>query len=331
MAEKPKKKMTFLSFFNSVILGHKAIVLIIIFFISLSIMSPVFLTSRNILNVLRQVCVNSILACGFVLIMGNGGVDLSCGSVIGLTGVSMALMMKIGTPFLLAIFIAMLIGAAVESINGFSIVFFKLPPFIVTLGMQQVLRGSTYLLTKMQPITGLPVEFVWIGQGYVGPIPFPIFVMLAVTIIMWVIINRTKFGRYALACGGNTEAARVSGINVGFVRIRAYATMGMVAAVASAVMCARAASAQPAGGTGMEMEAIAAGTIGGSKMQGGNANIVGALLGAVIVGLLNNGLNLMGINASWQIVAKGLLILFAMILDSASTMMLEKLKLQQSA
>ena len=330
MVGKTKNKMSFLYLFNSIILGHKAIVLIIIFVVVLSILSPVFLTQRNLLNVLRQVCVNAILACGFVLILGNGGVDLSCGSIIGITGVSMALMMRAGMPFYYAIPLAMLIGGVAGSANGALIVFFKLPPFIITLGMQQVLRGATYLLTKHQPITGLPAEFVWIGQGHIGVIPFPIFVMLAVVIIMWIIINRTKFGRYVLAVGGNTEAARVSGINVGLVRIGAYMTIGMVAAIAAAVMCARAASAQPAGGFGMEMEAIAAGVIGGSRMVGGNANIVGAFLGAVIVGLLNNGLNLLGIDASWQIIAKGLLILFAMTLDSTSTMILGKLKIQQS-
>jgi ribose transport system permease protein len=313
------------SYWNSFIFSNKAVFIVIVLAIAMSMLSPVFMTSRNILNVLRQVCVNTILACGFVLVLGNGGIDLSVGSVVGLTGIFMAKMMVAGVPVGIAILVGVTIGICVGMVNATFITVFSLPPFIVTLGMMSILRGTCYLVTRQKPVTGIPRMFSWIGQGYIGPIPFPIFIMLAVVIIIWIIANRTKFGRYLLAMGGNLEATRVSGINIVAIRYGVYATMGICATIASVVMCARASSAQPTGGLNMEMEAIAAGVIGGTSMMGGSVNVVGAFFGALIVGIVNNSLNLLGVDASWQVVAKGALILIAVILDSISAVILRKM------
>jgi ribose transport system permease protein len=313
------------SFWNSFILTNKAVFIVIALIVVMSLLSPVFLTSRNILNVLRQVCVNTILACGFVLILGSGNIDLSVGSTVGFTGVCMARMMVAGLPVPLAILLGIMIGVMIGLVNNTILTLWTLPPFIVTLGMMSILRGSTYLVTHQRPVINLPDSFTWIGQGYIGPIPFPIFIMLTVVVIAWVIANRTKFGRYLLAIGGNLEATRVSGINVVLVRYGVFATMGICSTIASIIMCARAASAQPAGGLNMEMDALAAGVIGGTSMAGGNANIIGAFFGALIVGIVNNSLNLMGVDSSWQVIAKGSLILIAVILDHMSAIMISKM------
>jgi ribose transport system permease protein len=313
------------SVWNSFILTNKAVFIVIILVVVMSMLSPVFLTSRNILNVLRQVCVNTILACGFVLILGSGNIDLSVGSTVGFTGVCMAKLMTSGVPVPLSILLGICIGIIIGLINNTILTLWTLPPFIVTLGMMSILRGSTYLVTQQRPVINLPESFTWIGQGYVGPIPFPIFIMLMVVVIAWIIANRTKFGRYLLAIGGNLEATRVSGINVVLVRYGVFATMGICSTIASIIMCARAASAQPAGGLNMEMDALAAGVIGGTSMAGGNANIIGAFFGALIVGIVNNSLNLMGVDSSWQVIAKGALILIAVILDHMSAIMINKM------
>jgi ribose transport system permease protein len=236
----------------------------------------------------------------------------------------MAQMMVNGIPMGVAIISGILIGAFIGIINASIITVFNLPPFLVTMAMMSILRGTCYLVTKQKPVTGVPRSFSWIGQGYLLKIPFPIYIMLIVIILIWIIANRTKLGRYLLAMGGNLEATRVSGINVVAVRYGVYAITGICGAIASVVMCARASSAQPTGGLNMEMEAIAAAVIGGTSMMGGNANIVGAFFGALIVGMVNNGLNLLGVDSSWQVVAKGALILIAVVLDSISTMILRK-------
>jgi ribose/xylose/arabinose/galactoside ABC-type transport system permease subunit len=166
----------------------------------------------------------------------------------------------------------------------------------------------------------VPEGFAFLGQGYIGIIPVQVYIMVLIAFVVWFLVNRTKFGRYVLAMGGNPEAARVSGIDIVWVRFGTYVCSGCAAALAAMILTARAASAQPAAGTGMEMDAIAAVVIGGTNMKGGKVNVVGALFGCLIVGMVNNGLNLLRIDSAWQIVAKGCLILFAVVLDRISTM-----------
>lgn len=308
---------------NSFLVGNKAIAIVVLLSIVLSVISPHFFTSRNLMNVLRQVCVSTITAVGFCMILGSNHIDLSLGSTVAMTGVIMGMLMKAGCPIPVAILLGLTVGAGIGAVNATIITIFKLPPFIVTLAMQQVLRGATYLITGMLPVTDLPDAFVWLGQGYVMGIPVPVYIMLIMVAIVWIIINRTQFGRYLLAIGGNEDAAYVSGINVNRVRMWVFMANSMCAVVAAVVLTARSASAQPSAGLTMEMDAIAASVIGGTSMNGGSVNVVGAFLGALVVGIVNNGLNLLGIDSNWQTVSKGLLILFAVILDQVSRMMYE--------
>lgn len=320
------KKSKASAILNSVLLGNKAIVIAVLISIFLAIASPVFATSVNVLNVLRQVCVSTILACGFAMILGTGDIDLSVGSVVGFTGICVGKMMLAGVPVFLAVIIAFVIGASIGFINATILNTFKLPAFIVTLATQQIIRGACYLITNMIPVTGIPDSFSVIGQGYWFGIPIPVFIMIGTVTVVWILVNRTKYGRYLLAIGGNSEAARVSGINVKKMKIYIFMACGMCSTLAGLVLTGRSASAQPTGGLNMEMDAIAAVVVGGTSMSGGKVNVVGAFFGSLIVGLINNGLNLLGINTQWQTVAKGALILIAVILDSVSTKIFERME-----
>ncbi len=320
------KKARINSIVNSFLVGNKAVLILVVLVIALSAMSPIFLTTRNLLNVLRQVCVSTILACGFTMVLGSGHIDLSVGSLVGLSGIMMAMMMKAGVPIYLAILISIVITAMLDGINAYFIMKFHLSAFIVTLATQQIFRGACYLLTGMLPITYLPQKFSVIGQGYWLGIPIPVYIMFFMVILVWIIMNRTKFGKYILAIGGNMNSAHVCGINVNAMRFGVYLVNGAIVAIAAVVLTARAASAQPTGGLNMEMDSIAAVVIGGTSMNGGSVRVFGTLLGCLIVGIVNNGLNLLGIDSNWQTVAKGVMILLAVILDSVSTSLFYKAK-----
>ena len=311
------KKKNFL--LEKILLGNKAMLIVIILAVILSIVSPVFLTVRNLLNVLRQVCTSAILGLGFAMILGAGHIDLSVGSLIGICGVIMAKSIHAGIPVPIAILIAALFSVVSGCVSATIIYYFKLPAFIVTLAMQQILRGSTYLITGMVPITGLPESFTYLGQGYFLGVPVPVYIMLIMVVIVWFVVNRFKVGRYMLAMGGNAEAARVSGIDTRKVLYQAFIATGLCTTIASMVLTARSAAALPAAGLNMEMDAVASVVIGGTSMAGGSVNVIGALFGSLVVGIVNNGLNLLGVDSNWQIVSKGLLILFAVLLDSIST------------
>ncbi len=305
---------------NHILMGNKALAILIALGIVMTFASPVFLTSNNLLNIVRQVAFSAIMGAGFTLIVGSGNMDLSIGSMVGFVGVIMGKCLINGVPIPLAVVIGIIAGALCGCLNA-SIINLTLPPFIVTLATMSVYRGATLLITKMVPVSNLPESFVLLGQGYLGPIPIPIIIMLIMVAIMYVILNRTMFGRHAIAMGGNAEATRVSGININAVRRKVYMTMGAYVAVASVVLTARSASAQISAGLGTEMDAIAAVVIGGTPLSGGSANVFGTLMGCLIVGAVNNSLNLLGVDSNWQIIAKGLLILFAIILDVVSTNM----------
>lgn len=298
---------------------YKVIVIIFIMGVVLTATSDAFLTSRNLFNVLRQVSVNGIVASCFVILFACGGIDLSIGSNVALVGVVTAMLLKQNLPILLVCLIAIAIGAVLGTVNAFFITRFDLLPFVVTLSTQMIYRGIVYLLTDMSPITGLPEGFLPIGQGYIGPVPLPIFIMVGMGIIMWFVVNRTKFGRYALAIGGNSSAARVSGVNVKAYLSGCYILTGAVGALASLVLTARTASAQVTAGTNMEMDIIAGCVIGGTPMTGGVCNVIGSLFGCLLVGLVSNGMNLLGVNANWQTAMKGVLILAAVLIDVVST------------
>lgn len=304
---------------QKVLMGNKAFMICLLLCIIMAFASPVFMKTSNLLNILRQVCVSTLLSVGFTVVLSSGQIDLSVGNMLGLCGMVMAKLVKeaklpLPVALLLTLILAMLCGA----LNASLITIFRVVPFIVTLATQSIFKGATYLISNLVPVAGLPGDMLFLGQGYILGIPVPVYIMLAVVLMAWIMINRTKFGRYILAMGGNAEAARVSGINVDKMRFGVYMCCGLCTGIASVIMTARTASAQVAAGQGMEMDAIAAVVIGGTSMSGGNANVWGTLFGCLVVGIVNNGMNLLGVNANWQIIAKGVLILIAVVIDTLS-------------
>ena len=300
------------------LIENRALWLTVVLCAIVSLSTPLFLSQSNLINVLRQVCVTSIVAVGFTMVIGSGHIDLSVGSMLGLLGMVMGMLMRAGFSTGIAILGGVLIGVVCSSVNASFITFFSLPPFIVTLATQQVFRGITYLLTNRASIMGLPEDFLFLGQGYIGKIPMPIYILAGVILIMFFVVKYTVFGRYAVAMGGNQEAVRISGVNIAKIRFGVYITVGICVGIAAAVMTARVGAAQVSAGQDLEMDSIAAVVIGGTAMSGGSCKIIGTLFGCILVGVINNALNLLGVNASWQIIAKGAIILISILLDTVS-------------
>ena len=308
---KALRKITYTIFFT-----NKTVVIALILSIALSIASPYFLIPQNLFNVSRQIVVNAIVALGFTILLGMGEIDLSVGAMLGLIGVIVGkLMVDLDLPVYFAIICALVSGILLGSLNATLISAFSLPPFIVTLATASIFRGVLFIATNMVPVILLPKAFLFIGQGYIGPVPFQVYILFLVFVAIYVIANRMKFGRYAVAIGANKEAARISGINIKRVRLSVYILVGLCVAVAAVIQTARSSSAQTGAGLNMELDVIAAVVIGGTALYGGSVNVVGTLFGVLIIGMVNNGLNLLGINPHFQIIAKGLIILFALILD----------------
>lgn len=311
------------------LLDNMVVLIFLALLLGLAIASPLFLTADNVLNVLRQVTVVVIIATAFTLVLGSGEIDLSVGGILGLTGVFTAKMLVAAVPTWLAILAGVAIGVLLGFGNAVLINAFGLNPLITTLATSGIFRGAIYLLTDTRPVGGLPEDFIAIGQGTLLGVPIPIYIMAASVIVMFVLINKTVFGRHAIAKGGNSDAAIVTGVSVTRVRLAVYGVMGGAAALAGAVLTARSASAQVTAGVGIELDAIAAVVIGGTSLWGGTARVVGTVFGCLIVGMVANGLNLMAINANWQVVAKGALILVAIILDSLSTRLVARVAKRQ--
>ncbi len=281
----------------------------------LSLLSGSFLTLSNLLNIARQVSINAVIAAGMTFVILTGGIDLSVSSVLAFSGAVMAGVLSTGRPVLVGIVAGLAVGALLGLLNGIVITRGKVQPFIATLGMLTIGRGLTLVYTDGRPITGLPDSFVWLGAGEVARIPVPVIIMILVCLASYVILTQTVLGRYVYAIGGNEEAARLSGVNVGAHKTLVYAISGLLAAVSAVILTARLNSAQPTAGTGFELDAIAAVVLGGTTLAGGEGSITGTLLGAFIIGVINNGLNLLNVNAFYQQVVKGAVILLAVLLD----------------
>lgn len=278
--------------------------------------SSSFLTGRNMFNVLRQISTNLYLACGMTMVIILGGIDLSVGSIIALSGcASAACVARYGMSIPLAIMVGLLIGVAIGCCNGFIISKTTIPPFIVTLATMNIAKGFAYVYTGGSPVRVVSTEWQFIGAGYIGPFPTPVVILLIVLIITGIIINRTRFGRHMYAVGGNMQAAQFSGISVSKIKFGIYAYSGLMAGLAGVVLASRMYSGQPTAGAGAEMDAIAAVVVGGTSMSGGAGKIGGTIIGALIIGFLNNGLNLMNVNSFWQYVVKGVVILLAVFID----------------
>jgi ribose transport system permease protein len=283
----------------------------------LSFASPYFLETNNLLGVTRAFSLTAIAAMGQTMVIITGGIDLSVGSVLALSGLSTGMLLERGWPLLPAMVAGLLVGTVAGFINGLLVTKIGLPPFIATLGTLSIGRGLVYVLTKGYPVTvprgqDLLIE---LGQGYVGPVPVPVIVMLGVTILGTIFLSQSALGRYIYAVGGNEEAARLAGINVAGVKLLVYTLSGTLAGLAGMILLARLVSAQPSAGLGFELPVIAAAIIGGTSLLGGEGTVLGAVLGAAIIGVLENGMVLLNVNTYAQQAVTGTVIILAVSLD----------------
>ncbi len=290
---------------------------LIILVIVVTVMNPAFLEPLNILNLLRQVAINALIAFGMTFVILTGGIDLSVGSTLALSSAIMAGMIVGGVNPLIAIGTSCLLGAGLGAVNGVFITKGKMAPFIVTLATMTIYRGLTMVFTEGNPITGLgdSLTFQMFGRGYFLGIPVPAITMAIMFVLLWVLLNITTFGRKTYAIGGNEKASVISGIKVQRIKIMVYSLTGFLAALSGAILASRLDSAQPTAGGSYELDAIAAVVLGGTSLSGGRGRIVGTLIGALIIGTLNNGLNLLGVSSFYQSVVKGIVILVAVLMD----------------
>lgn len=284
----------------------------------LSFISPVFLSQKNIMNVLRQTSTNLYLACAMTMVIILGGIDLSVGAIIALSGVvTGGLIAFQGAPVFVAVIAGLLSGVVIGVFNGLVVAKTTIPPFIVTLATMNIARGAAYVYTGGKPIRVMSDGFNFIGSGYVfNFLPTPVFYLIIILIISVLIMNKTKLGRHIYAVGGNREAARFSGIKIDKVLFFPYAFSGLMAAIAGIVLASRMFSGQPTAGNGAEMDAIAAVVLGGTSMSGGSGKMGGTVIGGLVIGVLSNGLNLMNVDSFWQYIVKGVVILIAVYVDA---------------
>ncbi|MDQ3844752.1 MAG: ribose ABC transporter permease [Bacteroidota bacterium] len=313
--------------------GHLAkfqsLIALFILCLVISLLSDKFLTIDNGWNVMRQISVNICISVGMTLVVLTAGIDLSVGSVLALCGAITAGLLKngieipsgnlfIGFTVLGSVLTGVLVGSLLGYFNGWAITKFKVPPFVATLAMLTVARGLTMLWTKGFPISGLGKNFAYLGTGWFLGIPVPVWISGVIVLIAVVLTRKTRFGRYIYAIGGNESAARLSGIKINNVKRAVYAIASALAAIGGIMVTSRLDSAQPNAGITYELDAIAAVVIGGTSLSGGRGSVLGTVLGAVIIGVLNNGLVLLNVSPFWQQVVKGLVILIAVIIDKAN-------------
>ncbi|EJB5283100.1 ribose ABC transporter permease [Vibrio vulnificus] len=302
------------------LIEQKSLIALLFLIVVVSFLNPNFFTVDNILNILRQTSVNAIIAVGMTLVILTAGIDLSVGSVLALCGAFAASLVAMEVPVLIAMPTALLAGAALGAISGVIIAKGKVQAFIATLVTMTLLRGVTMVYTDGRPIstgfTDTADAFAWFGTGYALGIPVPVWLMVIVFAAAWYLLNHTRFGRYVYALGGNESATRLSGINVDKVKIGVYAICGLLAALAGIIVTSRLSSAQPTAGMGYELDAIAAVVLGGTSLMGGKGRIMGTLIGALIIGFLNNALNLLDVSSYYQMIAKAAVILLAVMVDN---------------
>jgi ribose/xylose/arabinose/galactoside ABC-type transport system permease subunit len=291
------------------------LVVILVICVIMSLVKPVFLSGENILNVLRQVSINGILAIGITFVIMTGGIDLSIGSIMAVTAVLVGSFLEQGHNMVTAIAIG--IGGAVifGIFNGILISVSGLPPFIATLSTMTIARGVAMVYSNGRNYVILHGKFLEIGKGYTLGIPNPIWILLAVVAIAYIVLNFTVFGRHILAFGGNRQAAKLAGVRINFVEVSAYVISGLLSGIAAIVLVSRTSTGQPIAGTGYELDAIAAAAIGGTSMTGGSGSIGGTVMGFIIIGIMLNSLTLLNVSSFYQQIVKGLIIIVAVMLD----------------
>lgn len=315
---KENKKFNFGEFYGK--WGTLMILVVIVILSALFV--PNFIKPRNLINVLLQNSVVGMLAFSATFVVILGHINVAYGSELAFIGCIACLVMNAiqdtMSPLiaaLVALVVSVVVGLIIGTINGYIITKFNIPAFIMTLAVTTIARGGALLLTNGTPVSGMADSFNWFGQGYIGPIPTSVIIMIVLFIVAWVLLNKTRFGRHVYAVGGNENAAIASGINSRNVVRRAFMLDGIFTGIAALVFMARQASGTPAGGLQYEFDAITAVVVGGTSLSGGSGNVIGTIIGAVIVGIINNVQNLLHINTYWQQVVKGLVILIAVIID----------------
>jgi ribose transport system permease protein len=313
-------------YINQSLLKFQSIIALLLMCVALSFLSDRFLTADNAWNVMRQISVNVVISVGMTMVILTGGIDLSVGSVLAICGAVTASMLKfsaditglnlhIGFTLFGSLAGGIIVGAALGWFNGFTITRLKVPPFVATLAMLTIARGLTMLWTGGFPITGLGKAMAYIGTGWFLGIPMPVWISVIVVLVAVIITNKTKLGRYIYAIGGNEKAAELSGLKIRKIKLIVYSIAGSMAAVGGIIVTSRLDSAQPNAGMGFELDSIAAVVIGGTSLSGGKGTIMGTVQGALIIGILNNGLVLLNVSPFWQQVIKGFVILLAVVIE----------------
>ena len=288
---------------------------LLILCVLLSFSSDYFLTGKNLLTVLRQICINALLAFGMTFVLIIGGIDLTVGSIVGMSGVAVVILIEYDVPIILAVLIALMLGGCVGLINGLIIAYAKMPAFIVTLSMSGVIRGIAYIITDGRSVASTNSIFTKIGNNYFWRIPIPIYIVCVVIILISIILYKTRFGRRMYAVGGNQIAAKYTGIEINSLVVKVYIISAILASLAEIILASRMYSGQPTAGQNYESDAIAAAVLGGTSFTGGIGTIGGTLIGALVIGVLGNGLNLLQISSYVQMVIKGIVIILAVGID----------------
>lgn len=291
---------------------------LLIIIITFSFLSPVFFTIPNLLNILQQSSINALIALGMTLVIISGGIDLSVGPAAALSAVLGATMMVAGVPVPLAILATLGIGAICGVFSGSLVACAGLQPFIVTLGGLSLFRAIALIYTGGNPVFGIPTEFRSLINSEIFGIPTPIVIVAVIALVLWTVMNKTPLGEYILAVGGNEEAARVAGVPVKRTKVTVFVISGTLASLASLILIGRLGAAEPTIGNLWELDAIAAAAIGGASLMGGKGSVVGTIIGAIILGALRNGMTLLNIQAFYQLLATGLIIIIAMLIDRAT-------------
>ncbi len=285
-----------------------------------SLLSPYFFTSENFLNVSLQISITAIIAAGMTLVILTAGIDLSVGALVAFTGVVATSILKFDMPFPLSLTLAVaagiVIGLGSGAIAGMFTTRFNITPFIVTLALMTIWRGASYMLTDGRPVWGLPEQFSFLGSGRILEVPIPTIIMVAVYLTAYIVLTRTPFGRHIYAVGGNKEAARLSGINTNAVLFKVYMICGALASLSGILLASRMNSGQPNAGLMYELDVIAAVVVGGTSLFGGRGSVFGTFIGAMLIGILRNGLNLLNVNSYVQQVVVGVVILLAVLIDN---------------
>ncbi len=307
------KLQSFFSFFQR----NSSLCVFVLLIMIVSVLSPDFLTIGNLLNVLRQSSINGLIAFGMTLVVLTAGIDLSVGSILAFSGASTALLLQTNIAPPIVLIFGLFIGVLVGACNGILIAYAKLQPFIVTLSTMTIFRGLTLVITQGRPvsITNSGALFENLGTGYWLGIPIPVYILFFFCIVLWFVLHKTVLGRSIYALGGNEKASYIAGIKTKCVKIVVYASSGLLSTLAGMILISRLSSSQPTLGAGFELEAIAAVVIGGTTLAGGRGKILGTLLGILVIAVLNNSLNLLGVSSFYQQVVKGLVILLAVLFD----------------